>query len=356
MSEAEPQFFWQDMPDDELLDLRLCDLKLRLPGTWLETRINQLHHELARRNIKLKPHCWLSDEWFSPDGVPGIAVPFYLAHPRLMKLEDNQVFQVEGGSRRSCMQLLRHETGHAVDTAFRLRRRKEWRKKFGSAAVEYPEDYKPRPRSKNHVLHLDWWYSQSHPTEDFAETFAVWLQPNSRWRVRYKDWPALKKLEYVDELMGELAGKKPAVVSKERLQPLSKNRQTLREYYEEKRERHGIDVPVVYDRELKRIFGVPQNSILTPRKNSGASDKKRSAAAFLQRIRPQLRRTCARGTGEHAYAVDQMIQDMILRCRELKLEIKRSEKQEEEIKLELAVLLSVHTISYLNRGHHRVPM
>ena len=26
-------------------------------------------------------------------------------------------------------------------------------------------------------MHLDPWYAQSHPDEDFAETFAVWLTP-----------------------------------------------------------------------------------------------------------------------------------------------------------------------------------
>ena len=57
------------------------------------------------------------------------------------------------------------------------------------------------------MLHLDSWYAQSHPDEDFAETFAVWMNPESDWRPRYEGWPALKKLEYMDALMKELAGK-----------------------------------------------------------------------------------------------------------------------------------------------------
>ena len=68
--------------------------------------------------------------------------------------------------------------------------------------------YKPNPASRNYVQHLRLWYAQSHPDEDFAETFAVWLRPRSNWRTRYIGWPALKKLRYVDELMGELAGKR----------------------------------------------------------------------------------------------------------------------------------------------------
>ena len=48
-----------------------------------------------------RPHYWLSDEWFTPDGVPGVAIPFYLAHPRLAKLELAQMLEVEGGDRAS---------------------------------------------------------------------------------------------------------------------------------------------------------------------------------------------------------------------------------------------------------------
>ena len=82
---------------------------------------------------------------------------------------------------------------------------------FGPASRRYPADYSPRPRAGNYVLHLGHWYAQSHPTEDFAETFAVWLQPRARWRRDYAGWPALRKLEYVDALMAEIA-QAPAAV------------------------------------------------------------------------------------------------------------------------------------------------
>jgi hypothetical protein len=67
-----------------------------------------------------------------------------------------------------------------------------------------PLYYRPNPASRL-VQHLRLWYAQSHPDEDFAETFAVWLTPRSNWRKRYEGWPALKKLQYVDELMAEIA-------------------------------------------------------------------------------------------------------------------------------------------------------
>jgi hypothetical protein len=62
-------------------------LGVTLDGTFLSGQIQQLYTELEARQLRFRPHFWLSNEWFTPDGVPGIAVPFYLAHPRLAKLE-----------------------------------------------------------------------------------------------------------------------------------------------------------------------------------------------------------------------------------------------------------------------------
>ena len=74
------------------------------------------------------------------------------------------------------MRILRHEAGHAIDSAYRLRRRAHWRALFGhglDAAIA--RAIGRGPASRHHVQHLGDWYAQSHPTEDFAETFAVWL-------------------------------------------------------------------------------------------------------------------------------------------------------------------------------------
>ena len=79
------------------------------------------------------------------------------------------------------------------------------------SAAPYRATYVPRFNSRQYVLNLDHWYAQSHPAEDFAETFAVWLQPRSSWRRSYAKWPALAKLEYVDDLMREIAGQPPAL-------------------------------------------------------------------------------------------------------------------------------------------------
>ena len=125
---------------------------------------------------------------------------------------------------------------------------------FGSFAQPYPDFYKPKPKSRKYVLHLPAWYAQAHPAEDFAETFAVWLTPRSQWRRRYRGWPALRKLEYIDELMNDLAGTKPRNRTRTKVEPLSALKITLREHYRRKRERYDFEWPAVYDRDLHRIF------------------------------------------------------------------------------------------------------
>src|SRR5688572_21894130 len=126
---------WTRLSDEQLLALRFCDLGLTLERSPLKRHIRRLYQELDRRGVTFKPHAWLSEEWFSPDGVPGIAVPFYLAHPRLEKLERRIMREVEGGNTRWLMRILRHEAGHAIDNAYRLRRRKCWRDVFGPASL-----------------------------------------------------------------------------------------------------------------------------------------------------------------------------------------------------------------------------
>ncbi|MFT3789985.1 MAG: hypothetical protein QM741_02700 [Rudaea sp.] len=48
---AKPPIDLATIPEDELLALRLCELPLRIEGTWLQARIAQLYRELDARNI-----------------------------------------------------------------------------------------------------------------------------------------------------------------------------------------------------------------------------------------------------------------------------------------------------------------
>lgn len=251
------------------------------------------------------------------------------------------MLEVEGGTEEWCMKILRHEAGHAIDNAYRLRRLKRWREVFGPAGQAYPRFYKPKPYSKRFVLHLDMWYAQSHPVEDFAETFAVWLKPRSRWRAQYHGWPALKKLKFVDKLMGEIAAERPKVHCREHTDSVRTLTKTLGEHYKKKRAHYGLDYPDFYDRDLQRIFS-------TSRK-----PRRASAATFVRRVRKKLREDVATWTGEHQYTIDQVLTEMIYRCRDLKLYVDRPAGAVER---ELLILVTVQTMNYLHGGHHRVAL
>ena len=317
---------WARLSEDRLLQVPLKELNLSIEGTWLAACLRDLNTELRRRGIAIKVHGWISDEWFSPPETPGIAFPFYLAHPRLMRLERKMMLEVEGGTRRDCMRLLRHEAGHVVQYAFGLHRRRRWQMLFGRASEPYPQHYRADPTSKAYVQYLRRWYAQCHPDEDFAETFAVWLSPRSNWRKRYADWPALAKLEYVDALMGEIAGQEPLRQKRREVDPLNKLKGTLGEHYEHKRERYAVDTPSVFDRDLRRIFSEEPRHARAPH-----------ASSVIRRNRALIIRSVSKWTGEYPVALDAAIDDMIARCRALKL---RAPGSEHQIRLEITAMLS----------------
>jgi hypothetical protein len=330
---------WPHLSDEALLDVRMSDLRLTIEGTLAE-RIAQLRSELKARDLRFPLHFYLSDEWFTPDGATAIAIPFYLAHPRLETLEETQMLEVEGGEYEWCMRILRHEAGHAIDNAFRLRRRRQRQHTFGSPSKPYPEFYTPKPYSKSFVLHLDSWYAQSHPDEDFAETFAVWLTPNSEWRQRYAGWRALGKLEYMDSLMDSLRGAKPPVENPEEVDSLPSLRTTLRQHYRNKRRYYGVDYPNFYDRDLRRLFS-----------DAPEFADNITAEQFINRIRRQVRRMVSGWTGIYQYTIDQVLEDMIERARELKL---RLAVPDDQARQEFTVLLTVQAMNYLHSGGHRL--
>jgi len=333
---------WVQWSDDQLLDCRMSDLGVTIQGSPLAKNIRQLYSELASQQLLFRPHVWLAEEWFTPDGVPGIAIPFYLAHPRLMRLELNQMLEVEGGTPEWCMRILRHEAGHAIENAYRLRRRHQRQQIFGYTTKPYPDCYAPKPYSKSFVIHLDMWYAQSHPDEDFAETFAVWLAPDGNWREQYAGWPAKKKLKYMDGLMRQISKKTPLVTSKTRVDPIRSLQKTFREHYQEKRERFGLDHPNFYEQDFGPLFSSAQEF-----------KKNRTAVSFLGRIRKEVRRKVSAWTGAYQYTIDQVLQDMIEFCREKNLRLAIGEDQ---AKIEFTILLTVQTMNYLHSGRHRVAL
>src|SRR5262249_43411084 len=138
--------------------------------------------------------------------------------------------------------------------------RKKWQQTFGLASTEQTEFYRPRPYSRSFVVHLADWYAQSHPDEDFAETFAVWLSPGLDWRQRYQGWKALHKLDYVAELRRSVAGKPPLYLPPYQVAEYDCLNLKLKTYYARKRKLYEDSYPDFYDKDLRRLFdaaGIP---------------------------------------------------------------------------------------------------
>jgi len=325
------------LSDEELLSRRLCDLGLSDLGELAWKARRALERELDAAGLSFRPEVWLSDEWFCPDGVAGFAIPFYLAHPRLRRLERKMMLEVEGGTIKSCLRLMRHETGHAVDNAYDLRGSRGRRRLFGSSSTPYPEFYAPVPFTKKFVRHLPDGYAQSHPDEDFAETFAVWLDPDSRWRERYQTWPAIAKLRYVDRLIGDVRGGRNVGPDEGMPDQLDQVKHTLAEHYRVRREQYRIDFAEHYDADLGRIF---------------AREGETPAPEFLRRHRKALRRHVARWTNARHYAIDCVLRDWIARTKERKL----FARDEVATAQDAATALALRVVEYLRGGHYRVAM
>jgi len=213
----------------KVLPIPIRELGLKLEGTQLAAQIEQLYRELDDRGLHhFRPPCYLSDEWGCPSGEPVIGIPFYLADPRTATLEE-AVNDVE--SEREIMMYLRHEAGHAFNYAYELFKTAEWTEVFGPFRRPYRDDYPFVPFSRQFVRHIAGWYAQKHPDEDFAETFAVWLDRSSKWRTKYAQWGAMKKLQYVDRMAKELGDTSPLHAVGNVDYTVDEMEQTVEEFY-----------------------------------------------------------------------------------------------------------------------------
>jgi hypothetical protein len=192
------------------------------------------------------------------------------------------------------------------------------------------------------VLNLNAWYAQAHPAEDFAETFAVWLKPRSRWPIIYAGWPAVQKLEYVDILMKELSGQRPYDGARRVVEPLRNIDLTLRAHYRRKRAYYKVESFASYDADLRRIFSSDLRHFSRP-----------SAALFLRRLRPEIRNLVADVTGVHHYTIDHVLRYIIARSRTLKLRVDTTENLTRQ---KVLVMLTAHTMNIVHSGYHRIPL
>ncbi|UCD49856.1 MAG: putative zinc-binding metallopeptidase [Phycisphaerales bacterium] len=309
MTKTRKTYGWEDLSDEDLLQVRIRDLKLQIPGSCIEPFVERLYGELAAKGITCHPTCYLADEWLTPDKIPTIGIPFCLAHPRLRHLEQKMMYEVEGGTDDICMKLLRHECGHALNYAYRLYRRTRWRELFGPFSATYSGSYYYQPYSRRFVVHLEDNYAQSHPDEDFAETFAVWLTPDSRWQVKYKNWPVIRKLQYVERIMEGIADTPPVTTFKGR-PPYSAARMTstLAAHYERKRRALGSEFQGYYDDSLRELFV-----------STHASNSMIKASRLLRSHRARLVTNVTRWTGHRKFDIHQLLNRLATRCDALGL-------------------------------------
>ncbi len=241
----------------ELLNTRVCDLGLKIEGSPVEPFTRRLHREFAAKGIAFRPAFYLTDSWGCPDRVPVIGVPFYLADKRLARIEQEQTGEIEDD--QMAMMLLRHEAGHAVNYGYRLWEQTGWAEAFGPFSKPYREAFQPEPSSRQFVRHIfsrpyGRTYAQKHPDEDFAETFAVWLTPRSAWRRKYRAWPALAKLKYVDELLRRIRGHEPLRTGGKLYRPVEQMDLLLAEHYGQRAEQFHAAAQGYVDDRLRAVF------------------------------------------------------------------------------------------------------
>ena len=325
----------------ELLNTRICDLGLRLQDSPIEPCLRQLEAEFTTRAILFQPRFYLSDSWGCPDEVPIIGVPFYLADKRLMRIEQEQTGEVENTT--DLMQYLRHEAGHAINYAYRLWDDPEWPPTFGRFNKAYRDAFDPDPFSRNFVRHIAHGrlhrttYAQKHPDEDFAETFAVWLTPRSGWRRRYENWPAMKKLLYVDRLMRRIRSKQPLRTSGPLIAPVAELAMTLAEHYGQRAERFRANAQGFVDDKLRIVFSELRADVPSI-----------PAQVFLRRRRRTLTQRIARWSGVECEEIEMVLVKLEDRARALGLRAK-DEKETERL-VDVASLVTAMVVQFNNTG------
>jgi hypothetical protein len=317
-----------------VLDKKVSELGLRVEGSPVEKYVQQLYHELERRGFrKFRPVCYLTDEWGCPDQQPVLGIPFYLADPKLRKLE-SAVDNLE--DERQIMMYMRHEAGHVFNYAYRLYTTPEWRRLFGPFFRPYRDDYRPVPFSKNFVRHIEGWYAQKHPDEDFAETFAVWLTPRSPWRRQYKGWPAMQKLRYVERVARAVADVEPIVNTGEVDITPEDISDTVEQFYVRAGQERQARIDIALDAHLGKIF------LARKRKES------RPAADIVNRHKTELVDNITYWTGVQRPIIRGLIESICRNCERMKLWGELGE--EPRYLVEITALATVLAMNFLTRG------
>jgi hypothetical protein len=317
-----------------VLGKKVSELGLRLEGSPAERYVSELYRELDRRGLKrFRPVCYLTDEWGCPDQQPVLGIPFYLADPKLSSIEQ-AVDALE--NERQIMMYMRHEAGHVFNYAYRLYATPEWRRLFGSFYRPYRDDYTPVPFSREYVRHIEGWYAQKHPDEDFAETFAVWLTPRSAWRRTYKGWPALRKLRYVERIARVFGDVEPIVKTGEVDVTPEDISLTVEQFYHQAAQERQARIDIALDAHLGQIF------LVRRRRES------RPAADIVRRYAPDLVDKITYWTGVRRPIVRGLVESIGRTCERMRLWGEIGE--EPRYLVEVTALATTLAMNYLTRG------
>ncbi|MCU1227343.1 MAG: hypothetical protein JWO97_227 [Acidobacteria bacterium] len=331
----------------QLLPVPIRELGLRLEQSPVAEYVHRLYDELEAAGLHhFRPLCYLSDEWGCPSEEPVIGIPFYLGDRRVSHIED-AVNDIEDA--REIMMYLRHEAGHAFNYAYEFYRGDDWHELFGSFRRPYRDDYPFVPFSRDYVRHIAGWYAQKHPDEDFAETFAVWLDPESNWRQRYSGWGAMRKLLYMDRIARAVGDVEPKHATGETDVTVDEMEQTVEEFY---REYHADESALIaglaLDADLTDIFVEPSRRV--------AGNDYRDAAELLSEHRRDIVDKVNYWTGVRRTLVRALVVAIEQKLRDLGLAAPRERSRSAMV--ELTVYVTALAMTFLTGTRplrHRKP-
>ncbi len=318
--------WWENLSDSQLLKLPLKELDLDLKNSPYFELLKNIETELKNKNIKFKSNYWIATEFFVLDGGTGIALPFYLLHPRLIRLEKKFIGFAEGENKKEFCKIMRHEYAHALDNAFYLRRSKKRRDLFGDPKLAYPNSYLPKKNKCEFVEHLSEGYAQSHPDEDFAETFAVWLKGG--YEKTYTKGKVSQKLSLINEIMTKIAGTKPVKINKKTAEGILDLDMTLGEY----------------------LINKAKERKLQKKKDFFITLEHKMPLNIVKKSKKEIIKSLANDSKYNEYIVEKFLNDY------LKLTPTKGSVDLDNIKSDISIILTQNIQAYRKKRFHRIIM
>ena len=219
--------------------------------------------------------------------------------------------EVEGGT-ASFMQLMRHETGHALDSAYRLHERADWRAVFGRSTRRTTAT---TGRSPTASASCAIWTTATRRATRPRTSPRRWRCGSTRSRAGARATAAGRRSTSCatsNRLMREIAGAGAAVRLREQVEPLSSVTLTLGAYYERKAPPLPRQSALAYERDLKRLF----------RERKPGARRTARRRGTCSAARPAIRKLVAGSTGAFQYDIDRVLREMIERSADLDLVVR----------------------------------